>query len=192
MTQPAPKGLLVLLDGPSCSGKSELLNYAYESCPNLCKVLPKETTRAKRFSDSSWEFKFVDHITDSLVDYSFNAVGHQYAFDIVAIADCTNNELVSVATCTDKMMRSKLVKIFNTCSLYVHRDLSDALIRETFDSRGIHNQSEIASRIEEIQNSKNNYIKNITDYDKVILNTGSVEQLQAQFVNIIEHYGYKF
>lgn len=162
-----------MLDGPSGSGKSMIIERLRKYNPGKIKTIKKRTTRQRRASDNDYEFEFVDNIDLATDEWAFESVGNKYAIDVDRIDQLIAANACVAITCTDKNLANKLRSRFDACYVYVHRDMSTSELIELMRTRGTTSQSEISSRILEFESSVIDYSRNILLYDAVIINSGT-------------------
>lgn len=141
--------------------------------PGRIGTVKKKTTRPRRVTDQDYEFDYVEEINLDVEEWAFESVGNKYALDVCKIEQLVSENLCVVMTCTDKTLAKKLKLRFDACYAYVHREMSNSDLIKLMRDRGTTSQSEISSRIQELENSIVEYTKNILLYDAVIINSST-------------------
>jgi len=176
---------LLLLDGPSGSGKSSVLEHLRDRFTHAIHVGRKFTSRSPRPDDNSWEFDFVQSvpIRDGLIQFS--SVGHSYAIDVNAIHAANSAGCVYATTCVDLPTISYLRSIFATSVVFLYRPMPEASFRKILDSRCIRDASETQRRLDEFRHGTRDYIRRICMYSHVILNVGGLDELHEQVDRLV-------
>ena len=167
---------LVVLDGATGSGKSTLLEYARTHATGRFAVPTKLTTRKRRPTDNEWEFSFHSAIAERDHLLVWSAVGARYAIDLSEVRSLSTPTSTAVLVCTDIDVIDRLRRHFDV----VHRHLSASDVDALLRSRGSASQ-DAASRLEEIAQVSDDYLRRLDSISHTILNVSGVQSLYDQF-----------
>lgn len=176
---------LFLIDGPTASGKSEFLRIVKSIDPS-CVLAKKLTTRSRRVGDNDYEFTFVEKIPKEYLNWTFRSVGNFYAINIAALKKAILSKKNYILICTEPTIISRLKKDYDCIHIYVHRELTPESLDEVMSERKTANNSDAKDRISEVRQAIEQYAININCYDKVILNCGSLKNMEMQIRSIFQ------
>jgi len=179
---------LVLFDGATGAGKTSLLTYLREAYTSRVFVGSKLTTRRRRITDNAWEMRFVERIPDEYLNDSFVSVGHQYAVDRNQLLTTISRHLVYAISCVDRWLIEDLCSHFHTVTIYVYRSWSAVEMEAFLAARAASDSTDTALRRDEIKSVMAHYLPRITLYNHVILNIGSMADLNEQLAQILQSY----
>lgn len=181
------KGLVLILSGPSGSGKSSLLNMLFSKIDNYYFSI-STTTREPRENEvdgRDYFFTTKEKFQNDIKDNAFleYAVVHNYYYgtSLAQIQQAVNNNKLVILD-IDVQGKEQIItsKIKHLCtSVFVTTPLQSKL-KERLQTRGTDSNETINTRI---QNAKNE-MNHIKDYDYLLINN-ELEQTFEHLMNII-------
>ncbi|MGH3770118.1 MAG: hypothetical protein ACRDRW_01735 [Pseudonocardiaceae bacterium] len=175
---------VVILDGVTGSGKSELLAYAKEHPSGRYAIPTKLTTRPRRSSDNSWEFSFVTAIADSPRLVIWGTLGKRYAVSIDDVRDAGSSGRTSVLVCTEPSIIAVLAHEFDLVHIYLYRPMGRAELLRLLDQRGTA-PDQIKIRVAEHVSVRHDYLVKIPTITATLLNVGDTMDLRHQFDEVM-------
>jgi len=188
---------LFIIDGPSGTGKSDLLKYLTREKHEVA-VLNKITTRDKRKEEEAndyildLEFKNEEDFEKlkkcGKKIYYYGYRDKQYGFFKSELEDrlCSYDNVVVIIRNDDLPQRLK--KDFpdvRVILVYIYTD--NVQVRERLVNLG-YNEEKIAYRIQSNEIALKNYYKNPRNYDKVLINDSDVVNYETQIDQLIAIY----
>ncbi|MCA9367615.1 hypothetical protein KC887_05150 [Candidatus Kaiserbacteria bacterium] len=175
---------LLIIDGPTGSGKSALLQHVREAESLPFCVVKKLTTRQKRDVTDD-DHLFVGRIPDDSRYLKYEDVGATYAIDIDELRRVTSQKKIPVVVCTSANVIRELRECFDVRTLFVYRHFDERTLDDLMMKRGVVDQAKIAERLSELETLAERYTDRILLYDHVILNIGAIEFLYFQFDRVL-------
>jgi len=175
---------LIVLDGPTGAGKSLLLQCLDGAKFDGICAIKKLTTRQKR-DVSEEDHIFVDSIPESADYLTYADVGSLYAVDLTKISALLSKGLVPALVCSDTIAIKALRERYQVKTIFVYRPMSSQAVRDLMAHRGVFIAGKVEDRIEELAKLPKRYTERILLYDHVLLNIGSVEDLEAQLERVL-------
>lgn len=176
---------VLMIDGITGCGKSSLLEYANKNFLNF-RQLKKYTTRSRRNASDC------DHIFSDFPRHSeliiYEDVGAIYCIDITSIEKNEEKGVNTILVCTNSNARKEIHRRFFSKSIYIYRPISNKLLLNLQEERGVVDSIQINSRLAEYDNFLENYISSIEEYDSVILNIGKMDYMFEQFNKIMSYW----
>ena len=179
---------VITLTGPSRAGKSTTIRYilAYANESFSPQLVPKYTTRPRRGDDNDDEVVCVEGVPDQC-DLVYELYGVRYGLETRAISDLIDKGQSPIVVLNDVRVVEDVRTIFSKLvrSVFISRDnLSDEQYKkELIESRG-EKAGEI--RFEKARTIYRIYIENIHLFDHVIINSGTLEELELQAQRIVK------
>ena len=180
---------LFLLAGPTGSGKSTLLEFVKDNYASSIHVGTKFTDRPRRVTDRDWEFNFVERIPSHLQEYAYTAVGRHYAIDISELRSTIKSNLSYLVTCTDPDTIRLLRKAFPAVVVFIYRPLGVREFKQLMARRQVTTDEDLRARQAEVESALTDYARNIGLYTYVVLNTGTLQDLESQATALLEDCG---
>lgn len=184
---------LLLVDGASGTGKSDLLEYVKRS-NQTSSFLIKATTRQIRDYEKkrklSLDLRFYSNLDfDSLrLDYQYEYETHRYGFSRHGLNSLiVMYDVVFVIIRNIPLMR-RIITDFPKCNVikvYIHSDLSrirERLIRQHY------NEEEIKYRLSRIEAVYKDYVQNSSFFDEVIVNNSDKRAYHRLIDNLVNKY----
>jgi guanylate kinase len=175
---------ILILDGVTGSGKSEILAYAREHPEGRYLVLRKITTRPRRRSDNEWEFIFAKEIVPSSDTLEWGSVGARYAISLDEARSTLTHQKVPIFICTEPHVIASLTLQFDVIHLYLHRPMTRSQLLKILSDRGL-DPLQSQTRIEEHTRIGADYLAKLPTITATILNIGDITLLRQQFDRII-------
>lgn len=175
---------LLIIDGPTGSGKSALLQHVRETKrQSLCA--PKKLTTRQRRDAFDNDHRFVDRISSDNRYLVYEDVGATYAIDLEEVKQFRSQKKIPVIICTNTNAIRRLKKYFEAKTIFVYRHFDEETVSDLMMARGVTNPENIAERLHELSTLTERYSERILLYDHVILNIGKLELLFSQFDRIL-------
>jgi guanylate kinase len=171
---------VIVVDGVTGSGKSEILGYVREHPSQEYIVPQKLTTRPRRLSDNSWEFNFVENIPDTPSFIEWGSVGARYAVALNDLRRTVAQGKIAVFICTEASTISLLASEFKIIHLYLYRPIEKRDLMQLLAQRGLGSE-QIRTRIAEHASLQDDYLAKISTLSATLLNIGAISYLRRQF-----------
>lgn len=175
---------VIVLDGPTGAGKSLLLRFIGGTNFDGISAIRKLTTREKR-AVSDDDHIFVDSIPDSPEYLKYADVGSLYAVDLKEISALLSEGIVPALVCSDMVAINALRERYEVKTIFVYRPMSSQAVRDLMALRGVSTAGKVEDRLNELATLPKRYTERILLYDHVLLNIGSVEDLEAQLERVL-------
>lgn len=176
---------ILLLDGPTASGKSACLDRLRSHHAENTFVGRKFTTRKRRQTDNDWEFNFVSAIPEAARSLSFRSVANEYAVDETDLFAALGNDLLYCISCTDTEIADHLRQRYSVFMVYVYRPLSSDGLKRVLSSRNATSSPDDMARLLELQNQGIDFARRHANVDQVILNIGTLDELNQQLATAV-------
>lgn len=170
---------VLVLDGPTGSGKSVLLNHVRTTKSERFHAIRKLSTREQRGAFDEDHY-FVSSIPDSNRYLRYHDVGAKYAIDLDEIEILHTRRLIPALICTHTKTIEELKDRFCTKSVFIYRPMSEQEISALMTLRGVTSPSRIKERLSELADLAGRYTERILLYDHVVLNIGTKKDMFSQ------------
>jgi guanylate kinase len=171
---------LLIVDGVTGAGKSMLLEFLRREYAGSTQVGATLTERRRRVTDATWEYRFVDEISERLVNFTYTSVGNRYAIDVDEIASAVSAGLCYSFTCANYDIIEVLRSGFKTVVIYVYRPLTSEEIHALMKRRHAESTEDVEARCADAARVLDDYATYIQTYDFVLLNTGTIDDFENQ------------
>lgn len=180
---------IITLTGPSGCGKSTVVNELLKINTDLFipTLISKFTTRKSRIDDGD-EIKCVAEIPNNC-DMLYEQYGDRYGLSSNLLYNSLSCGKSPIIILNDIRIIDDLKSSFGemTCSLFVFREGPNLEnFKELSQSRGINDESTIEKRFRKAQSIIRIYIENIHLFDHVLLNSGSILDLNVQVHALVD------
>lgn len=185
------RNFLYIYFGAPGSGKSTALEYLKKIKDVNIEVMPKETTRPRRDTDT-FEVVNVKKISKDK-DIRYSQYGVEYGASVSSIWSCFSSDKSAAIIINDirtiKLLKQKFGALAKT--IYIHSNIDKEkmidLILKRFPNKSEKElNQEMEKRINKITTIHRKYIENTALFDYTILNTKSISHLNTQIVNLVK------
>ena len=141
-TEDPRRGKVVLIHGPSGSGKSSFLEAIQSLRGMNCRLLTKYTTREARLGDQLVEIRSAPQLPESH-DIRYSMYGNEYGLSSEEIEKALASDGLSVAVVSDLKTLEGLKARFhsNAIVVYLQRDLGDEEVAQSLARNGLEGTS---------------------------------------------------
>lgn len=181
-----PQGRLLLVDGPSSSGKSTLVARLLETLPGLVSYVKRYTTRARRGADDRDYVHVTNEEFDRLVksrqvfEHKHFLFGMSYGLSKKHADQVLRSGKVAVGIMN--LGNIDEVRLVYPQSISVFIDADGSTLERRLQARGTHDEAQIAERLESARNASR--LK--SRYDFVISNNdGELETAFGRLVRLV-------
>ncbi len=179
---------LITLTGPSGAGKSTVVNMFLENNAESFNpvLVPKFTTRAKRKDDNN-EILHVKKLPDTC-NLTYEQYGYRYGQRLELIFDHLAKGLSPLIILNDVRTVQEVRTSLGTLvkSIFIFREAPSIESYEVLSSnRGVDDEQDLQRRFQKAQAIYRIYIENIYIFDHVILNSGTLSNLEIQINQIV-------
>ncbi|HLP47168.1 MAG TPA: hypothetical protein VK469_14550 [Candidatus Kapabacteria bacterium] len=180
---------LITLTGPSGSGKSKVIEelLALKSESFSPELIPKYSTRAPRKDDGD-EIICVPTIPHEC-DLVYEQYGGRYGIELQKIYDLLSRKVSPIVILNDVRTIADIKNAFGGLahSLFIFREGPKLhYFKKLTEERGVNDESDTLKRFEKAQSIYRIYIENIHLFDHVILNSGTLADLQFQVAQLVK------
>jgi len=183
--------MIYIICGASGTGKTTLLEMAYERLTNI-SIHVKGTTRHKRQYDDEEIISYPDGFPENKYDYIYSQYGFEYGIEKIQIDASLLNNVNHLIICNDKETISKLKKDYKAKLkvIFMIYDAPKDILLATQKTRNI-NDDEIALRLKKYSAIQEECLNPPYIFDEVIKNTygeSPAKSMIRQLKRIIENY----
>jgi guanylate kinase len=184
---------LFLIDGPSGSGKSDLMEFVHDRQQDIAFVT-KYTTRKKRDYEIRQQrlldlaFVSQDKFNELNLEYQYLYGGYNYGFSKVELETCLENQrnvFVIVRNAPLIRLLKQKYSFINVIAVFVYTDEQKVRIRlEQQES----SKEQINYRMDRISEAFDDYVRNSEIYDEIIINNSDRPVYHRLFQEIVSKY----
>lgn len=181
---------LITLTGPSQAGKSKTIDLfmQHKSKAFLPFAVPKFTTRKPRSDDKPTEVVPVASLPSEL-DLVYQQYDSRYGVSSQDILDQLKRGYSPILVLNDVRLITDVKNMFGTLTRSIFLFRKSPSLQEFFSGAAIRGDTvtdATSKRFKKAEAIYRIYIENIHLFDHVILNTGSIDMLEAQIGGIVE------